>query len=549
MVHLLKRYRQIGGILVKYGFGIVISEVFPPAARIGLHRRPTKDDSASTARRMRLALEELGPTFIKFGQILSLRRDLLPPAYIEELTLLTDSVSTLPFETVRPVIEEYCGQISDAFSSFDETPIAAASLAQVHRAVLKNGTEVALKVQRPGISKVIEDDIAIMESLARRIERRYPEYCVYNPAGLVREFAIQIRRELDFVQEGKNTEELSRNMGEFPDILLPRIYWQFSGTRLLTMDFIDGVRIDDREAIQAMGIRPADITELTLKAYLRQIFRDGFFHADPHTGNLLVTPEGKLAFIDCGMVGIMRPERQDVFVQLLLGIVDVNVDAVIDAYRGLGIEIHEEDEEAFKDETYAILRGYQHFGLGELEVGNVMAQIPDVMRRYRIVVPLTMMQILKVIMMMIDINVYLDSSFNFTERVRPYLREIIHHRYLSREMVKRASQSALDVAESSMELPHTLNMAIKSLSAGPLRLDFATDDVRELSASIRFAASVLLIGMVSSAFVIGSSLVILSMDRPMASGVCSTIGTLTLFGYVAAVGIGIAAIISVVRRR
>ena len=549
MLHLMKRYRQIGGILVKYGFGIVTSEVFPPAARFGLHRRTTPDASGSTPHRIRLALEELGPTFIKFGQIMSLRRDLLPPAYIEELTRLTDSVSPVPFETLRPVIEEYCGPISDAFITIDETPVAAASLAQVHRAVLKNGTEVALKVRRPDISAVIEDDIAIMESLARRIESRYPEYRVYNPTGLVREFAIQIRRELDFVQEGKNAEELSRNMREDPDIVVPRVSWQYSGTRLLTMDFIDGVRIDDREGIEAMGVVPATLTELTLRAYLRQIFRDGFFHADPHTGNLLVTPEGTLAFIDCGMVGIMRPERQDVFVQLLLGIVDVDVDAVIDAYRGLGIVIREEDEEAFKDETYAILRGYQRFGLGDLEMGNVMAQIPEVLRRYRIVVPVTMMQLLKVIMMMIDTNVYLDPTFCFTERVRPYLSEIIHHRYLSKEMLKRASQSALDVAESSMELPHTLNMAVKSLSGGPLRLDFATDDVQNLSSSIRFAASVLLIGMVSSAFLIGSSLVVLSMDQPMTSGACSTIGTLTLFGYVAAVGIGIVAIISVFRRR
>jgi ubiquinone biosynthesis protein len=548
MAHLLKRYRQIGGVLVKYGFGIVIHEVFPATARIGL-RRPIKADSHTAARRVRLALEELGPTFIKFGQIMSLRRDLLPPALIEELTLLTDSVAPLPFETVRPIIEEYCGPVTEAFTSFEETPFAAASLAQVHRAVLKNGKEVALKVQRPGIPKIIEDDIAIMESLARRVERRYPEYSIYNPVGLVREFAIQIRRELDFIQEGKNAEELGRNMRDFPDIVLPRIYWRYSGRRVLTMDFIKGVRIDDLEGIKALGIFPRDLTELTLGAYLRQIFRDGFFHADPHTGNLLVTPRGQLAFIDCGMVGIMRPERQEVFVNLLLGIVDVDVEAVIDAYRGLGIEIREEDEESFKDETYAILQGYQHLGLEQFEVGNVMAQIPEVMRRYHIVVPLSMMQMLKVIMMMIDINVYLDPSFNFTERVRPYLTEILHHRYLSAEAVKRASQSVLDIGESAMELPRTLNTAIKTLSAGPLRIDFATGDIQDLGSSIRFAASVLLIGMVSSAFVIGSSLVVLSMDQPMASGICSTIGKFTLGGYVSAIAIGIVAIIYVVQRR
>jgi ubiquinone biosynthesis protein len=548
MAHLLKRYRQIGSILVKYGFGIAIHEVFPPAARLGILRRPAEADGRTTACRVRLALEELGPSFIKFGQILSLRRDLLPPEVIEELTALTDRVAPLPFEEVRPVIEEYCGPIPEAFASFEEVPFAAASLAQVHRAVLKGGARVAVKVQRPGIRETIEDDIAIMESLARRIERRYPEFAVYNPAGLVQEFATQIRRELDFVQEGKNAEELARNMADFPDILLPRIYWGYSGCRLLTMQFVDGVRIDDLEGIRALGVFPRDLTELTLKAYLRQIFQDGFFHADPHTGNLLVTPQGALAFIDCGMVGILRPERQQVFTQLLLGMVDIDVDAVVDAYRALGIELREEDEEAFKDETYAILQGYRQLEIGQFDVGNVMAQIPEVLRRYHLAVPLTMMQMLKVIMMMIDINVHLDPSFNFPDRVRPYLTDILRHRYLSETAVKRASQSALDLGRSAAELPRTLNTALIRLSSGPIRIDFATEDVADLGASIRFASSVLLIGMVSSALLIGSSLVVLAMDQPMRPGICSTIGSLTFLGYIAAIIIGIAAIVHVLRR-
>lgn len=549
MAHLLKRYRQIGGVLVKYGFGIAIQEVFPPAARLGILRRPSEEDGRSTARRVRLALEELGPTFIKFGQIMSLRRDLLPPDLIEELTALTDRVAPLPFEAVRPVIEEYCGPISGAFADFDEEPFAAASLAQVHRAVLKGGARVAVKVQRPGIRETIEDDIAIMESLARRIERRYPEYAVYNPAGLVQEFAAQIRRELDFFQEGRNAEELARNMADFSDILLPRIHWRYSGCRLLTMTYIDGVRIDDLEGIRSLGVVPRDLTELTLKAYLKQIFQDGFFHADPHTGNLLVTNKGELAFIDCGMVGILRPERQQVFTRLLLGIVEIDVDAVIDAYRALGIDLREEDEEAFKDETYAILRGYRQLEIGQFDVGNVMAQIPEVLRRYHLAVPLAMMQMLKVIMMMIDINVHLDPSFNFPDRVRPYLTGILRHRYLSPEAARRASQSALDLGRSAAELPRSLNTALTRLSSGPVRLDFATGDVADLGTSIRFAASVLLIGMVSSALLIGSSLVVLAMDRPMGEGICSTISTLTLLGYIAAIIIGIAAIAHVLRRR
>jgi ubiquinone biosynthesis protein len=549
MAHLLKRYRQIGSVLVKYGFGIAIREVFPPATRPGIRRRPPEADKRSTARSVRLALEELGPTFIKFGQIMSLRRDLLPPELIEELTALTDRVAPLPFDAVRPVIEEYCGPIPEAFACFEEEPFAAASLAQVHRAVLKDGAVVAVKVQRPGIEATIEDDIVIMASLARRIARRYPAYRVYNPTGLVPEFGTQIRRELDVSQEGKNAEELARNMADFPDILIPRIHWRYSGTRLLIMQFVDGVRIDDLEGIRSLGVFPRELTELTLKAYLKQIFQDGFFHADPHTGNLLVTPRGELAFVDCGMVGILRPERQEVFTRLLLGFVDIDVDAVIDAYRALGIDLREEDEEAFKDETYAILQGYRQLEIGQVDVGNVMAQIPEVLRRYHLAVPLTMMQMLKVIMMMIDINIHLDPSFNFPSRVRPYLTDILRHRYLSAEAVKRASQSALDLGRSAAELPRSLNTALTRLSSGPVRLDFATDDVRDLNASIRFAASVLLIGMVSSALLIGSSLVVLAINQPISPGVYRTIDILTLLGYLAAIAVGIAAIVYVLRQR
>ncbi|MDG6257441.1 MAG: AarF/UbiB family protein [Methanomicrobiaceae archaeon] len=548
MAYQLKRYRQIGSVLVKYGFDIAIHKAFPPAARLGMRPSSGTADGGTTARRVRLAIEELGPTFIKFGQLMSLRRDLLPPEVIVELTALTDRVAPLPFAAVRPVIEEYCGPIPEAFASFEEEPFAAASLAQVHRAVLRDGAVVAVKVQRPGIQETIEDDIAIMESIARRIERRYPDFRVYNPTGLVQEFAAQIRRELDFSQEGRNAEELARNMASCPDILVPRIYWQYSGCRLLTMQFIEGVRIDDLEGIRALGVFPPKLTELTLKAYLRQIFQDGFFHADPHTGNLLVTPRGELAFIDCGMVGILRPERQEVFTRLLLGIVDIDVNAVIDAYRALGIDLAEEDEEGFKDDTYAILQGYRQFEIRQYEVGNVMAQIPEVLRRYHLAVPLTMMQMLKVIMMMIDTNSHLDPSFNFPSRVRPYLTDILRHRYLSADAVKRASQSALDLGRSAAELPRSLNTALVRFSSGPVRLDFATDDVADLGTSIRFAASVLLIGMVSSALLIGSSLVVLAMDRPMSPGICSTISSLTLLGYAAAIAIGIAAIAYVLRR-
>jgi ubiquinone biosynthesis protein len=358
MVSLFTRYRQIGEVLLKYGFGMILEKLFPGIAPWRMVRRGAGVDTRPVSVRIRLAIEELGPTFIKLGQIMSTRRELLPPSLIDELNRLTDDVAPVPFETIRPVIEEYCGPITEAFRSIDRTPVAAASLSQVHRAVLGDGREVALKVQRPGIDEVIETDLQILKSLARRIEERYPETIVYNPSGIVEEFGHQIRRELDFVRDGKNAEYLAFNLRNNPHITIPKIHWEYSGTRLLTMDYIRGVRIDDVAGIRAMGFQPEQISGYVFESYLQQIFEDGFFHGDPHPGNLLVTPTGQVAFLDFGIIGVLRPERREIFIKLLFGLVDADVELVMDCYRKLGIPIRDEDLEAFKDETYYILQEY-----------------------------------------------------------------------------------------------------------------------------------------------------------------------------------------------
>ena len=268
---------------------------------------------------------------------MSTRTELLPPGLIEELDKLTDEVTPLPFDQIRPVIEEQVGAIGTVFSSIDETPLAAASLAQVHRAVLLDGSQVVLKVQRPGIEELIETDIAILESLARHIERRYPHTWVYNPQGMIREFSIQIAKELDFIRDGKNAEILAANMKHVPGIKIPRISWEHSGRRLLVMEYIEGVRIDDIEGIKTLGHDVKDIAEVLLSAYLKQIFQDGFFHGDPHPGNILVTRGGNVVFLDFGIVGVLRPEKREVFIRLLYGMVENDVDMIIESYQDLGI--------------------------------------------------------------------------------------------------------------------------------------------------------------------------------------------------------------------
>jgi ubiquinone biosynthesis protein len=547
MLSRFRRYRQIGDVLVKYGFGSVLDRIYPgiaPWRRLG--REPVAD-GRSRYLRIRLAIEELGPTFVKFGQIMSTRRELLPPGLIEELNRLTDDVAPLPFETVLPVIEEYCGPVSGAFRSVDPEPIAAASLSQVHRAVLPNGREVVLKVQRPGIPAIIETDIGILESLARRIEKMVPESRVYNPKGIVEEFSTQIRRELDFVRDGKNAETLAANLRHNPAIRIPRIYWEYSGARLLAMEYIGGVRIDDTAGIRAMGYRPQEIAETVFASYLQQIFEDGFFHGDPHPGNLLVTPQGEVAFLDFGIVGILRPERRDVFIRLLFGLVDGDVDLVVDSYVKLGVPIRDEDMEDFKDDTFAVLQEYRTFEVGQFDFRQIMVQIPDVLRRFRLQVPLSMMQMIKVIMMNIDLSVRLDPSFNFTTRVEPYLDRIVRKHYFSRESLTRASRTAIRTADDLIDLPRHLNRSLRHISEGTLRIEIGGSDIRSIGIAIDRAISKVIMGVVVAAIVLGSSVVILAADVPMGGEACTIISLLTLAGYIVALLVGIGALLHVMK--
>ena len=546
MLQRFTRYSQIADIFIKYGFGMVLEGFFPGLPRFPRIWRGKAEEKASPYVRIRLMVEELGPTYIKLGQIMSTRTELLPFGLIEELDKLTDEVTPLPFDQIRPVIEEQIGTIGTVFSFIDETPLAAASLAQVHRAVLLDGSEVVLKVQRPGIEELIETDIAMLESLARHIERRYPHTWVYNPQGMIRDFSIQIAKELDFIRDGKNADILAANMKDVPGIRIPKIYGQYSGRRLLVMEYIDGVRISDIEGIRALGHDPKEIAELLLSAYLKQIFQDGFFHGDPHPGNILVTRAGNVVFLDFGIVGVLRPEKREVFIRLLYGMIENDVDRIIESYQDLGIPIRDEDIDGLKDDTYYVLRDYQEYEVQQVEFRGMMVRIPDILRKYHLQVPLSLMLMIKVIMMMISINTKIDPSFNFPRRVRPYFKDIMRHHYLSEDKIRQKAGTIFSSVESFLELPKSINRTFKRISDGKLRLEIIDMDIRELSHSIKYASKIVLLGLVASSLVVGASLVMVATHPSVSTAVCGNIMGLTLLGYLFAVILAIYAIYWVV---
>ena len=335
--------------LVKYGFGIFLEDLFPGVRRFRL-RGSTPEEQLSIYIRIRLAIEELGPTFVKFGQIMSTRQELLPQPLIDELEKLQDHNNPLPFSQILPVLRESCPDYNEIFIEIEEEPVASASIAQVHRARLRDGTPVAIKIQRPGIEDIIETDLAILGSLASRLEKAVPESRIYNPTGMVQDFAAQIRKELDFVKDGRNADRFRKNFDGIEGVKFPRIYWHCSSRRMLTMEFIEGVKVTNVDEIRNMGIDPVVIAGVGFDSYLKQIFEDGFFHGDPHPGNLMVTANGDLAFLDFGVVGILRPEKRFIFVRLLHGIIHDDVDILLSAFEKLGVSIKEEDREAIRDE-------------------------------------------------------------------------------------------------------------------------------------------------------------------------------------------------------
>jgi ubiquinone biosynthesis protein len=402
---------------------------------------------------------------------------------------------------------------------------------------------VALKVQRPGIGEIIETDIGILESMAERIETIFPETRVYNPVGMVQDFAHQIVKELDFTRDARNAERMARNFREVPGIHFPKIYWEFSSPNLMVMEYVEGVRIDDAEGIREMGLDPHEIGVRGFHAYLKMIFEDGFFHGDPHPGNLVVTQNGDIVFLDFGIVGILRPEKRQLFINLLFALVNDDIELMLRSLEGFGIVIAEEDRDALRDDLYIMMHDFG--GGNDVSRFNfqlVVTELTDSMRRHRLKVPMNLMLLLKVFVMVLDIGVRLDPKFNFGKETTPYLSKLADTNTLSAAYVKRASTSLLEAADAVLDMPRNLNLMLRRLSTGTFKLEIVDTDIQKLQMALDKASDKLMIGLVVAALVIGSSLVLLASPITMPR----EISWIAILGYTAAVLAGFYAIYHVI---
>ncbi|MBI2485991.1 MAG: AarF/ABC1/UbiB kinase family protein [Deltaproteobacteria bacterium] len=504
----VQRLRQIFTVLARHGYGHFVEKLGLRDSRVlGIILPQPSTQTASNPERFRQVLEELGPTFVKFGQILSTRPDLIPPSYTDEFSMLQDNVPPFPFEEVEDQVRiELGAEIRELFQSFDSKPVASASLAQVHRGNLKDGTQVAVKVQRPGIKPLIESDIDLLYLLARMTERSIPELSLYTPKKVVREFERAIMRELDFTIEAANAERFRTNFNGNSDIYFPGVYNELSGKRILTMDFVEGVKITDTPLF---GYDPKLIARLGLRAVVEMIFRDGFFHADPHPGNVFVMEGGRLAYLDLGLAGRVREEVRDKMLLLLLAITREDFEEVAQIFYKIGIKEDEVDMSEFRADVIDICE--KHFGkpLKYMELGAFIKDIIEGSFRHRIRIPYEYALMCKALITMEGVGKKLDPDINIFKESHPYLVEIFKKRYNLDRASKDLTKTLITLSSVIREAPPQIKGILDSFESG--RLKVRVEDSGAEKRAIRWETIInrLIITLLISTLVLASLFLIL----------------------------------------
>ncbi len=441
----LKRFRKIINTLARYGLGQIVDDLgIDDFTRRLPWPRPKQEKDAeelSKSVRLRKVLEELGPTFIKLGQLLSTRPDIVPDEYLQEFKKLQEQVPPFPFERVRQTVEGELGDRLEAlFQSFEQEPLAAASIGQVHKAVLNTGEQVAVKVQRPDIRNGIEEDLAILEEIANLVEKYSEMGRLYNVRGLVDEFKHIITMELNYHHEGRNAEKIKRNFTGEDVILIPTIYWTHSTQKVLTMEFIKGIKLKDRGELIKEGYNTRKIVEKLGRIYIKQIFFDGSFHGDPHPGNIGVTADGDIFFLDFGIAGHLNEEQRILFNKMLLGLLSRNTERVIYGITSLGVVTEQTDKRLLHFDLERLQERYFELPLKDLNLGEVLHDLMDIAFRHRIQLPPDFALLAKTFLTLEGLVSDLESDYSIAELVEPMSKELLRQQLslkrLSNELYK-----------------------------------------------------------------------------------------------------------------
>lgn len=507
----LKRYRQIIEVLARHGFGAALAQLdLDYQLRLPglLNRWQRPANGLTAAEHLREAMEELGPTFIKFGQLLSTRPDLVPPAYVEELRHLQDRVPPVPWSAIGVSLEmELGGPTGQFFSTIDPVPLAAASLGQVHAARLLNGQEVVVKVQRPDILTQIEVDLDILYDLARLAQNTQIGK-IYNLTEVAKDFAVLLRSELNYRREARNADQFRANFAREPHMYVPHIYWDFTTERVLVMEYLSGIKVDDVDALDAAGYDRRAVAHHSARMILKEILVDGFFHADPHPGNLVVMPGEVIGLMDFGQVGYLEPGDRADLMRLYLLIVQGDTLGIVEHLIHMGVASYRVDRNALQQDIRRLLQKHQGLPLKDIRVAEIMEDITRMAAQYRLRVPGNILALFRVVAMMQGIGFKLDPDFDILTLSARYARRFQTRLWQPEEWGPTALRSTIDWATLLSRLPRQTAQLLEQAERGQAGLQIYLPDLPDAVGHLDRIANRLALSILMAAFVMALALLI-----------------------------------------
>lgn len=512
----LGRTREIVSVLLNHGFGDVVERVQLGGfvrwwRRNVLRRRHEPTQGFSRAERIRMALEELGPTFVKFGQVVSTRPDLVPAPVINELRKLQERVPPFPGKEAIAIVESDLGApLSRLFLEFDPKPLAAGSLGQVHRARHMDGTPVAVKIRRPNVLYDIERDLSLMARLAELVERHIPEAEIFDPKGLVTQFARSIRREVNFGREGRTLDEFRRLFRQDATLYVPRVFWELTGDAVITMEFLDGLSVSDPETLRAAGYAPEAVAANGARIFIKMAFEFGLFHGDPHPGNIRILSGGVIGLIDYGMVGRLEEEKREQLIELLISVTRGDVRRCVDQVLLLGKPSRQVDRALLQTDVRDFIETYYGVPLERINVGALLSDFVGILTNHGIRYPADLMLLIRAIITLEGVGRNLDPNFNLALYLAPSIEQIVRDRYNPQRMARRIFDDARDVAGVLRDLPGQIGRTLQKLSDDEFEIHIEHRHLDRLITEVDRSSNRLVVGMVMSALILASALVIRS---------------------------------------
>jgi len=499
----LRRFSQISRILVRHGFGFVFDVRRDRREKKGLQEFLAPNFGV----RLRRTLDDLGPTFVKFGQVLSTRSDILPEGVLSELEKLQDTARPMPAGVAQEIIESELGApVDEVFASFDPVPLGSASIGQVHRAVLRSGETVAVKVQRPEAPRRVGGDLELMRDFAALLDRRFGRRLFVDVRGLVAEFEVVIRRELDYTAEAENARRFAANFAEMP-VIIPGVYLGLSTSRVLTEEYIEGTRFRD---IRPLVLPPSErrrVASMGAEAIFKMAFEDGFFHGDPHPSNLLLTPGGDLALLDFGMVGYMSQGDIEALSRLFIAVIQRDAPAALRALERLGVRYATEIRGDLVRDLREFLNKYSGLSVGEVTLGQALSELVALARRYRLRMPPVFPLLTKALVTAEGLARSIDPTINVYEVARPYAQRLLSERYRPEAVIDVVEEYALEYARYAEDFPEQVRLLLTELADGEFEVQLKHGGLDELVGSVDVLANRLVFAVVTAALFVGSAMI------------------------------------------